>query len=53
MRRVLGPAPPMGLRSPPPLVVWWWMEGRHLTYGKGFSMVNHLQGSLDLAIMVA
>ena len=45
--------PPMGLRSSPPPVVWWWMEGRHLNNGKGFSMVNLLQGSLDITIMVA
>ena len=39
--------------SPPPCGVVWWMEGRHLNYGKGLSMVNLLQGSLDIAIMVA
>ena len=55
MRKVLGLAPiplPMGLRSPPP-VVWWWMGGRHLNNGQLFSMMNLLQGSLDIAIMVA
>ena len=48
------PPPPHGLEVPPsPCGVVWWMEGNHLTYGKGVSMVNLLQRSLDLAIMVA
>ena len=52
MRQVSGPPPPHGFEVPPCGVVWW-MEGRHLTYGKGFSMVNLLHRPLDLAIMVA